>query len=329
MSAIDTAAMAPAWSPAREGTSALLGESIQVDAPAKINMFLEVLGRGDDGFHEIETVMTAVDRYDELNAWGRDDAEIDCRMRWGMGLTARQREVFGPLPQGRANLAHRALELLRSRGGVRKGISLRFVKRIPAESGMGGASSDAASALVAANRLWNLKWSRDQLAKLSEELGSDIPFFVMGHSLAVCRGRGEEIEPFGSCERIHMVVARPTEGLPTSVVYQSLTASERGPSDRRRFGEPHNRKNVRRMVASLFNRLEAAAMRNSSAARQVAADFRRLNFLGQQLTGSGSCYFGICRSHRQAQRWTRLLGARCGGHVFKVTTLGLASNTDP
>jgi 4-diphosphocytidyl-2-C-methyl-D-erythritol kinase len=308
----------------------LLNGGIRLLAPAKVNIFLEIIGGRGDGYHEIETVIMAVDRCDDLTARRRDDNRIDCRMRWGYGLEARRSSCFEPLPEGAANLAERALRLLRDRGKVRCGIAARFVKRIPASAGLGGASSDAAAALIAGNYVWKLDWPVEQLAELAAELGSDVPFFVRRCSLAICRGRGEKVEPLRGSDRLHLVMARPAEGLATGDVYGALTDEERGPSDRRAFGRMReDDRSTRAVVAALFNRLEGPAMRHSSAARRVAAEFKRASFLGRQLTGSGSCYFGICRHRRHAQRTTRLLGARCDGHVFEVSTFARTSARVP
>ena len=118
---------------------------------------------------------------------------------------------------GRRKPGHvRCLELLRRACGIEAGISFHLVKRIPSAAGLGGGSSDAAAALVAANTIWNLDWSREALAKVAAELGSDVPFFL-GSQAAVCRGRGEQIEELSGLGALHFVVVRPPEGLSTQV----------------------------------------------------------------------------------------------------------------
>ena len=203
------------------------GFFLELQTPAKLNLFLEVLARRPDGYHEIETLMTAVTIYDSLFFAANQDGRIELSCEWATGLAARatrwraagEPAVFDDLPQGDANLVVRALERLRARTGVRQGATVRLVKRIPAAAGLGGASSDAAAALVAANDHWRLGWSLTQLAEFAAELGSDIPFFL-GGGAAVCRGRGERREAVAGLPRLDVVVVRPPEGLSTPEVYR-------------------------------------------------------------------------------------------------------------
>ena len=127
------------------------------------------------------------------------------------------------MPEGPDNLVVRAVELVRRRAGVRRGAKLLLVKRIPAAAGLGGGSSDAAAALVAANEGWRLGRSRDELADWAAELGSDVPFFLAGGP-AICRGRGERVEPVAGLGALDFVVVRPPEGLSTAAVYGVVPA---------------------------------------------------------------------------------------------------------
>src|SRR5271156_1731329 len=186
---------------------------IEVLAPAKLNLFLEVLAKRSDGFHEIETLMVPVAWYDSLHFVSDPGGELslDCEQ------IARSAE---PVPTGDDNLVLRAVKLLRDRSSVRQGARLRLVKRIPAASGLAGGSSDAAAALVAANLGWQLNWPREKLAPLAAELGSDVPFFL-GQGPAICRGRGEIIEPVAGLGPLWFVVVRPPVGLSTPAVYKA------------------------------------------------------------------------------------------------------------
>jgi len=184
---------------------------LAIDAPAKLNLFFEVLAKRDDGYHEIETLMCPIDVYDTL--YFRDGPEgpvrLKCRLVFGVGGPngGGLREVS----EGPENLVVRAVELVRRRAAVRRGAEILLVKRIPAAAGLGGGSSDAATALVAANEVWQLGRSRDELARWAEELGSDVPFFLAGGP-AVCRGRGECVTPVGGLGKLHFVLVRPPSG---------------------------------------------------------------------------------------------------------------------
>src|SRR5438552_13716012 len=161
---------------------------VEVVTPAKINLFLEVLARRPDGFHEIETLLTAVTAYDRLIFIPDDRGDIVLDCRWAHGLSAWQRGrdcntaarelLYGEIPRGPENLVWRAAALVRERAGIRQGATICLVKRVPAAAGLGGASSDAAATLVAANMAWQLHWPRERLMELAADLGSDISFFL-------------------------------------------------------------------------------------------------------------------------------------------------------
>src|SRR3954469_7342886 len=156
-------------------------DGVEVLAPAKLNLFLEVLGRRPDGYHEVETLMVAVDLFDRLTFRESPSGEITLRC-----------DDPG-LPTGSENLAVRAAERLRDESGRRLGAHIDLHKSIPAGAGLAGGSSDAAAALAGLDRLWDLKTRPDRLATLASGLGSDVPFFLKAGA-AICRGRGERVE---------------------------------------------------------------------------------------------------------------------------------------
>lgn len=283
---------------------------LEVLAPAKLNLFLEVLGKRSDGFHEIETLMYPIALFDTLAFRDEPSGEIRLTCEQAAG------QASDPLPEGGDNLVVRAVELLRRKSGATRGVSLRLVKRIPLAAGLAGGSSDAAAALLAANRVWQLGLNRSELASVAAELGSDIPFFLYGGP-AICRGRGEIIEPVSGLGCLHFVVARPPAGLSTADVYRGCRAS----------GQPRQ---VAGMVDSLrqgmlssaascmHNALQAAAESLSPWIARLSGEFGRLDFLGHRMSGSGTSYFGLCRHARQARRLAAILRARGVGRVYAV-----------
>jgi 4-diphosphocytidyl-2-C-methyl-D-erythritol kinase len=202
------------------------GSTIAVEAPAKLNLFLEIHSKRDDGYHELETLMVAITIHDTLEFHGAAGGQLQLECRWVPGCHARRgasaeepRSPFGELPVAAENLAYRAALKVRDRAGIQRGARILLHKRVPLAAGMGGASSDAAAALVAANAAWELNWSPATLAALAAELGSDVPFFFAGGA-AMCRGRGERIEPLRPVPLFHFVVVRPRDGLATADVYR-------------------------------------------------------------------------------------------------------------
>jgi 4-diphosphocytidyl-2-C-methyl-D-erythritol kinase len=298
-----------------------LAAGAMVRAPAKLNAFFEVLARRGDGFHEIETLMLPISLYDTLVAHPSSDGRVHVECRWA---SPRLAAAFGPLPTSENNLAAKAAERLRARAGLRDGIRIELIKRIPAQAGLGGGSSDAAAALLAANVVWKLDWNRESLAEIGAELGSDVPFFLSraekcGYPAAVCRGRGEQVVTLDSRTPFHFVVVYPPVGLSTAQVYQ-------------RCQVPREPKSVVSMAAALMggdagratrlahNRLESAAESLSPWVARLQREFAREDCLAAQMSGSGSSYFGFCRHARHAQRVARRLRSRGLGQVYVVST---------
>jgi 4-diphosphocytidyl-2-C-methyl-D-erythritol kinase len=212
------------------------------------------------------------------------------------------------VPEGPANLAARAVELLGSRAGVRLGATVRLIKRIPSAAGLGGGSSDAAAALAAANELWRLGWPPRDLAELGAELGSDVPLFF-SPGPAICRGRGERVEPIAPAGPLHFVVARPPAGLSTAAVYRACQPG-RPPRRVEPLREALELGDARKAGRLLFNRLEPAAEELSPWIARLREEFAAADCLGHQMSGSGSSYFGLCRHARHARRVAGRLRAK-------------------
>jgi 4-diphosphocytidyl-2-C-methyl-D-erythritol kinase len=286
-----------------------------VQTPAKLNLFFEVMARRDDGFHEIETLVYPIDIYDTL--YLREDPDGPVRLGCEQDLRARHRGAgLDELPEGEDNLVVRAVELLRCRAAVAKGATIRLVKRIPSEAGLGGGSSDAAAALVAANAAWDLDWSPTQLAPLGAELGSDVPLFL-ANGAARCRGRGERIEPLSVAETLHFVVVRPPSGLSTAAVYRASTVP-RAPRSSAPLQRALSSGDLSGIGRGLFNRLETAAEKLSPWIGRLRDELAKSDCLGHLMTGSGSCCFGLCRHARHARRVARRLQARRIGIAYAV-----------
>ncbi|WP_010588453.1 4-(cytidine 5'-diphospho)-2-C-methyl-D-erythritol kinase [Schlesneria paludicola] len=273
--------------------------SLTVLAPAKLNLFLRIVRRRDDGFHELETVMTAINLFDTLRFDSCDSSEIQLRVIMA-GTRNSLTSPSQPIPTGLDNLVGRAAQLIRQYAGVSHGVQITLTKRIPAAAGMGGGSSDAAATLSGLNRLWNLSLSRAELLDLAAQLGSDIGFFLGGGSTAVCRGRGEIVEPLSHSAGLHFVVARPATGLSTPQVFKHCRPDDQGP-DLESFVESMKQSNSSRLVRLLHNGLQGPAESLNHEVQELRERFCSLPVLGHQMSGSGTSYFGICASARHAQ----------------------------
>jgi len=184
--------------------------SITVRTPAKVNLQLSVGPLRDDGYHDLVTVFHAVSLQDTITASSTDEGS-------GIKLTMVGEGAEG-LPVDEANLAYRAAELLARDAGIDPDVALDIDKAIPIAGGMAGGSADAAGTLVACDALWRTGYSRDRLAQLAAQLGSDVPFALYGGN-AIGRGRGEEITPILGRGRFHWVFALADGGLSTPEVY--------------------------------------------------------------------------------------------------------------
>jgi 4-diphosphocytidyl-2-C-methyl-D-erythritol kinase len=294
-------------------------------APAKLNLFLDLLGRRDDGFHDLETLMIPIRLCDSVSflpllpAGDGDRPPIKLSVRMCDPVRADTKRAA--IPQGRENLIVRALELLRDRSGCELGANVELVKRIPSAAGMGGGSSDAASALKLANSGWRLNWSIARLAKIAAEIGSDIPFFLYGGA-AVCRGRGEQVKKLPAILPIDFVVVKPPVGLATGEVYRALdelsdATGQSGPSGTRAssldgfaFGS------VAELGRRMRNGLQLAASSLTPWVDRLKKAFDGLDFVGHQLSGSGTAYFGVCRHAQHARRLANILRTRQLGLVY-------------
>jgi 4-diphosphocytidyl-2-C-methyl-D-erythritol kinase len=284
-----------------------------LSAPAKLNLFLEVLGKRSDGFHEIETLMYPVDLYDTLYFSAAADNRLTLEVERAVGEDAAE-----PLPPAEHNLVIRALELLRADAGCERGAHVRLIKRIPLAAGMAGGSSDAAAALAAGNQGWQLGYSREQLAVLAARLGSDVPFFLHDGP-AVCRGRGEQIAPSEPFCRLNIVVIKPREGLATAAVYKACRAAGR-PQTSAALQQALAEGNLRAIGKRLHNRLQEAARELSPWIERLEREFARLDVVGHAMSGSGTSYFGVCRSARQARHVAGRLRSRGIGRVYVLCT---------
>ena len=287
-----------------------------VQAPAKLNLFFEVLAKRSDGYHEIESLMCPIEIYDTLHIEEGSSGQVELRCRRVSGCGGRSDCGLNEVPEGPENLVVRAVELVKRRTGVRRGARLRLIKRIPAAAGLGGGSSDAAAALVAVNEAWQLNRSRDALSEWAAELGSDVPFFLVGGP-AICRGRGERIEPVADLGSLWFVVVRPPAGLSTAAVYGVCQPAVE-PQAVQPLVEALQRGDWKQVGNRLLNRLQPVAERLSPWVKRLHQEFSQLDFLGHGMSGSGTSYFGLCRHARHARRVARRLEAIGVGTVFAV-----------
>ena len=267
---------------------AALGDPRAWPAPGKLNLFLHIVGRRPDGYHLLQTAFQFIDLCDEIRFWQRPDGVIE-RVRDAAGVPAE------------SDLALRAARVLAQHCGVAAGVGVELCKRLPVQGGVGGGSSDAATVLVALNRLWGLNQTVDALAQVGLGLGADVPVFVRGHA-AWAEGVGERLTPAEFPVRIYLLV-RPEVAIATAELFQAAELTRDSP--------------IITMPGFL-----AAGGRNDFepvVRRRYPAVAEALDWLGQvapaRLTGSGSCVFAAMPDERSAHETLRRLPARWRGYV--------------
>lgn len=249
---------------------------MQVLAPAKINLSLRILGRRADGFHEIETFITPISLCDEL--------KIEKQGRW---IDFRCDDPS--IPHGEDNLVVRAAKAFFDQTKCEGGVSIELTKRIPHGAGLGGGSSDAAATLLALNQLFATKLPREALAKLGEDIGSDVSFFIF-ESAALCRGRGELVSPQKLQERLSILLLKPEFGVPTAWAYKQWQDSQEIPGRKYEAQELHGHRFVNDLERPVFEKFVFLAEMKTWLLKQPEVGVALMS-------GSGSTLFAVLRAN--------------------------------
>lgn len=259
-------------------------------ASAKINLSLDVLHKRDDGFHEVEMIMTMVDLADRIEIHELPQDRITLSTHSGY------------IPLDEKNIAFQAAKLLKSRYEVRQGVHIHLDKRIPVAAGLAGGSSDAAATLRGLNRLWRLDIPLDELQGLGAILGSDVPFCI-GGGTALATGRGELLKAIESPPPCWVVLAKPPINVSTSAIYGKLNAKQiKSHPSTAELLEAIRTKNLDRLCQSMGNVLEEVTLGMYPIVRQLKECMENLGADGVLMSGSGPTVFGIVSKEIKAQR---------------------------
>lgn len=265
--------------------------------PAKVNLSLRILGRRDDGYHELETVFQAIDLWDELDATESDRLTLRC-------------DAAG-LPVDGTNLVLRAARALQDRCGRDAGAEFFLRKSIPVGGGLGGGSADAAAALILLRELWSLTISDRELVEIAGGLGSDVPFFLTGGT-ALGAGRGERVEPLPFYGAVGILLGIPPFGIATPEVYARLRA---------RLTPPGNDVRLRRFVTLKLpggkdfspgvNDLEAVVLEGWPELVAPLSFLRKEGAAFSLVSGSGSSVFGVFEDPGSLPQAAAKLRSKC------------------
>ncbi|MBR4170736.1 MAG: 4-(cytidine 5'-diphospho)-2-C-methyl-D-erythritol kinase [Kiritimatiellae bacterium] len=280
-------------------------DEITIEAHAKVNLTLEVLGVRPDGYHDLRSIVMPVSLSDTITLT-RTPATFSLALTTVNGISATQ---IGPVEK---NLAMRAAQLMQSRYNVQSGVRIRICKRIPIGGGMGGGSSDAAGVIRGLNELWGLRRPDEELAALGAELGSDVPALVLGGAVLM-EGRGERVHRLaldGPVRGFDLVIANPGVHCSTPEIFSRWKSGLTTPPKMvQNMTFSIRASDVRRAAGLLYNDLEAAVFERYPTIARLSETLRLAGCLGVLLSGSGASVFGLVRDRAQGEEICRRLDA--------------------
>lgn len=285
-----------------------------IASPAKLNLYLEVLGKRPDGYHELDTIMMAVSLCDHLLFLPRADSEIRLHL-----YPAPDFDGMMQMTTDDSNLVVQALKRMQAELPHANGMDVHLWKRIPLQAGLGGGSSNAAAALIAGGLVWSKRWNPEQASRLASQMGSDVNFFLDGNLGKMwtgrCRGRGERVEPISNSLDFWVVIVKPAASCSTAEVFRQLDF--RGnpvPIDETLVAIEQS--HLSQLGECMFNRLAGPAQQVAPTLRDLYNHFEAEDVLGHLMTGSGSARFAICRSSAHAKAVARRACVKCSDRVF-------------
>lgn len=263
-------------------------QTVKLKAPAKVNLYLNVLRKRPDGFHDIETVFEKINLCDEI---------VLKRRKQGIRILCTHKD----LPSNGRNLGFKAAEALLAKTKRQDGVEIKITKRIPVAAGLGGGSSDAAAVLLGLNRLLRLGQTRTQLLQVAAQLGADVPFFVLRSLRAIGRGKGEALTPLKIKRKNWYVLVVPPLAVSTRRMYQALRIT---------LTKPHpgvkiviralESDNLTSLNKCSYNSFEPVLQKKYQEIQEIKKALRSLGAYATLVSGSGPCVFGITQTRKEA-----------------------------
>ena len=283
---------------------------MKVEANAKVNFTLEVFGKRADGYHALRSVVMPISLSDTLDIEVTDDGSITSDTGYDDDLCVKAARVLKN---------HRITESPNHR--IEEGATIRVTKRIPAGGGLGGGSADAAAVLRALNELWKVGLSREELAEIGAQVGSDVPALVMDGPV-VMEGRGEKVQDLRlKTEDLNLVLVNPGVHSSTKEVYAACEARPLGGGNATaRMAEALKSGDLGQIAAALMNDLQASAVKQHPEIADALVSLRTAGVIGAMMSGSGSSVFGLVADEAAAKRISRELNDK-GLRTWPVHTI--------
>ena len=277
-------------------------KSIRLKARAKINLTLDVLGKREDGYHELEMVMQSLKLHDNIfmeTIKGKNHIKLKSNLKW--------------LPVDEKNLAYKAALLMKQEFDIDDGIFIELEKNIPVAAGLAGGSSDCAAVLIGMNKLFSLGLCQNSLMELGARLGSDVPYCIC-RGTALAQGRGEIITPLEPCPFFYVVLAKLPVSVSTAAVYGGLKLDEiKQRPDTVKYINAINDKDINYVVSGMKNVLETVTIKMVPQIQELKKAFLEHGALNAMMSGSGPTVFALFDSKKQAE-----LAAEAIGSLFDI-----------
>ena len=283
-------------------------KSFTLPSFAKINLLLRVLGKRDDGFHELFTIFQTVSLHDDLHFSESNEITLTCDDE--------------RIPVGETNLIVKAARVLQEKFDLKKGARIHLEKRIPAPGGLGGGSSNAAVALLGLAQLWEINLSFEKLLEIGKQIGSDVPFFFFGGTCAAT-GRGTEIAPIEDLSEIFLLIVTPNVDVSTAAAFARLNASRLTKEASKSILQIclSEAKALDLRHTELKNDFEASVFAAAPEIKRVKEKLLELGAIRAQMSGSGASVFAVFEKEETRQATLKALEAEKNWRKFAVATV--------
>ena len=261
--------------------------TLEITANAKINLSLDVLRKREDGYHELRMIMQSVELHDTviLESVGTD-IRVECNSRW--------------VPKNADNIACRAASMLMGKYGIKSGLRIKIIKRIPVSAGMAGGSTDAAAVLKGLNRMFSIGLDTKALMEMGKQIGADVPYCIAGGTM-LAEGIGELLTPLKRFSGINLVIIKPEIGVSTAWVFKNLDLGK--PMDRpdtKLLTDAVEDGDVLGVASNMKNVLESVTIPKFEIVNEAKKRLLELGALGSMMSGSGPSVFGIFEDRDRA-----------------------------
>ncbi len=282
--------------------------SIILKGRAKINLTLDVVGKRENGYHDLQMIMQSISLYDTLY--------IRKIKSSGIRLSSN----YAWLPTNEKNIAYRAAQLFFEETGIQGGVAIEITKRIPVGAGLAGGSTDAATTLVGLNKLYATKLSKERLMEMGLKLGADVPFCI-SKGTVLAEGIGEELTPLTPMPPAHLIIVKPPFSVSTVTVYKNLDLSKlKEHPDTPQMIKAIEEGDIKAIASKMVNVLETVTIPMHPVIGEIKDRLMEEGALGAMMSGSGSAVFGIYETKEQAIKVANYFKMKCNYREVYVTS---------